>query len=196
MTTGLEFFLLRFFQRVRVLPEGSILSNHSSILVLAFTQKSEKSEKSNRFFPSAISKSSLPTTCPQFTTNSIPIHYINCHFKIPLLWRHFKTPLLSPFKYIIMDPLPRLYSVTLSFHFVGSLPKKHHFFISLDPFLLLSSFLHPLFIILLHIFTNLSSFLLAPAFPFTASSKVHIYSHFNYSNASIHSKSYSLFTIQ
>ena len=144
----------------------SILSNHSSTLVLPSTQNSEKSEKSNCFFPSYESKSSLPTTCTQFTTNSIPIHYINSHLKIQLLWRHFETPLLLPFYFILMDTLPRLYSIALSFHFVVWLPKNHPFFISMAPFLLLSSFIHPLFIILLHIFTNLSSVLFVPAFSY------------------------------
>ena len=112
MTTGLELFLLgwRWGGDGWILSGGdgegscrigashtisttSILSNHSSTLVLPSTQNSEKSEKSNCFFPSYESKSSLPTTCTQFTTNSIPIHYINSHLKIQLLWRHFEKPL-------------------------------------------------------------------------------------------------------
>ena len=73
---------------------------------------------------------------------------------------------LLPFYFILMDPLPRLYSIALSFHFVVCLPKNHPFFISMAPFLLLSSFIYPLFIILLHIFTNLSSVLFVPAFSY------------------------------
>ena len=103
----------------------SILSNHSSTLVLPSTQNSEKSEKSNCFFPSYESKSSLPTTCTQFTTNSIPIHYINSHLKIqlPLLNRTLLSFRCLPTKeppllYLNGSLFATLFFTTSSIHYL------------------------------------------------------------------------------
>ena len=164
----------------------SILSNHSSTLVLPSTQNSEKSEKSNCFFPSyqQLALNSLRIQSP--STISTPISKFNFFDDIS--------------KHLFFYP-SNLLSWTL---FLAS-TQSHSPFISLSAYQRttpsLSQWLPFCYFLLYYILYSLSSYtysqtspqsFLFPLFPITASSNSHISYHSESPSVSIHSPYYFL----